>query len=118
MRRRLDNWLEKAPPDRGAFFVCAVDEQAAATREIANSVRQASLGTEDVAHHAAGRDAHLAAHCEFVAKVEEFKRRIEQRSGTVSMEVPSFLRDGLSGHIRTVDVAFAAHLRGEQRKAA
>jgi methyl-accepting chemotaxis protein len=57
------------------------------------------------------REAHLAAHRTFIERIEEFQRRIAQRSGTVSMDVLTFLRDWLVTHINKTDKAFAAHLR-------
>ncbi|MGE5516226.1 MAG: bacteriohemerythrin [Bacteroidota bacterium] len=56
------------------------------------------------------REAHLQAHRDFIAKVEEFQRRLEQRSGTISMEVLVFLRDWLVNHINKTDKHFAAAL--------
>ena len=53
------------------------------------------------------REAHLAAHRNFIAKVEDFQHRLELRSGTVSMEVLTFLRDWLVNHIKKTDKHFA-----------
>lgn len=64
------------------------------------------MALEGVASH----QAHLAAHRGFIEKIEDFQRRIEQRSGTVSMEVLTFLRDWLSNHIQKTDKHFAAGL--------
>ncbi|HLO78781.1 MAG TPA: bacteriohemerythrin [Magnetospirillum sp.] len=62
-----------------------------------------------------GRDGHLKAHRDFIAKVEEFQGRLRQRSGTVSMEVLTFLRDWLINHIQKTDKHFAGVL---ERRAA
>jgi len=56
----------------------------------------------------AEREAHLAAHRDFIAKVDDFRRRVDQRSGTVTIEILTFLRDWLLEHIAKVDKHFVA----------
>ena len=56
-------------------------------------------------------EAHLRAHRDFIAKIEEFQARLRQRSGTVSMDVLVFLRDWLTNHILKTDKGFAASLQ-------
>ncbi len=57
-----------------------------------------------------GFDAHMQAHAGFIAKVEEFQKQLEMRSGTVSLKVLQFLKDWLLVHIQKTDIDFAAHL--------
>ncbi len=60
----------------------------------------------------AEREAHLAAHREFIDRVEDFRRRVDQRSGTVTIEILTFLRDWLLDHIAKVDKHFVAVVNG------
>lgn len=56
-------------------------------------------------------DAHKAAHEAFIEKVETFREKINSGKDNISIEVISFLREWLSGHILNTDKRFVPEFK-------
>jgi len=54
--------------------------------------------------------AHRAKHREFVGKVEEFQRNVEQGATGQSISVLNFLNNWLTHHIKETDKKYSAHV--------
>lgn len=56
-------------------------------------------------------DQHKKVHQDLVAKVMEFKTKVERGDGTISMELMDFLKDWLVGHIKGTDKKYVPFLK-------
>lgn len=56
-------------------------------------------------------DAHKAAHEAFIEKVETFREKLNSGKDNISIEVISFLREWLSGHILNTDKRFVPEFK-------
>lgn len=58
-----------------------------------------------------GLAEHEAEHKAFIAKVNEFKKKVDDGKDDFSVEVASFLRDWLSTHILITDKKYVAEMK-------
>ncbi len=57
------------------------------------------------------KDSHKQAHGAFIKKVEEYQLKLSEGKDNISIEVVSFLRDWLTGHILNTDKKLTPHLK-------
>jgi methyl-accepting chemotaxis protein len=58
-------------------------------------------------------EPHLKIHRDLVAKVIDFKTRVEHGDATISMELMQFLKDWLANHIKVTDKKYVPFLQGK-----
>ena len=57
-----------------------------------------------------GLAVHIKEHREFIAKVLDWRKRIEEKTASIDIEVLQFLKKWLTGHILDLDQQYAALL--------
>ena len=58
-------------------------------------------------------EGHIKIHQSLIAKVKEFKTKLERGDSTISMELMDFLKDWLVNHIKVIDRKYVPFLQGK-----